>query len=128
MRFGAPSFSFIRGEVLEAWNLEESKRVFSQHKERVVIVHPGLNMLLHPRDWAKEMARESFVLICGDKTDKDLLRLRKELENEIYSPMRKTLSGVAIASTFEEAEAIFDSLTFEKRDTITINSTEGELS
>ncbi|MBQ0072074.1 MAG: hypothetical protein KBS81_09540 [Spirochaetales bacterium] len=107
--------------------MAEAKEVFSLHKDVVGIIHPGLNMLLHPRDWAKEMAKLSFVIICGGKEEPEIQRLKKELENEIYSPMRKTLSGVAIASSPEEASLIFDSLSLEKKGTITVNSTEGEL-
>lgn len=127
MRFSAPSFSFKEGEVKEVWGKAEAKALMETAKESILVVHPGINMLQNPREWANLFASASFVILCGRKDDQDVQRMAKELDNVIYSPMRKTLSGAVLVESAEEASSVYHSLTFEGVKTFTINNTEGEI-
>lgn len=127
MRFSAPSFSFKEGEVKEIWGKAEAKSLMKEARGAILIVHPGINMLQNPREWASLFSSAIFVILCGSKEEKAILTLQKELDNVVYSPMRKTLAGAVLVDNLEEAYSIYHSLTFEGSKTITINNTEGEI-
>lgn len=128
MRYSAPSFSFKCGECFSFWGLEDIKRNTAQIRDTVAVIYPGVNMLLYPRQWVKVLSCCSYLIICADRTDEEILKLKWEAERIIYSLNAQTLSGVSICSSPEEVSTILDSVLREThKKVITVNNTEGEL-
>lgn len=127
VRFRAPSFSLAKGEVLSLWTLSELKKAGDKIKGKIVILHPGLNLMLSPRQWMKELGCAYYLIICGDGDDRYVSSLRKEAERLVYGLVPKSLTGVALASSPGEAESIIDTIIDATgRESVTIDSTEGE--
>ncbi len=127
VRFRAPSFSLSKGEVLSLWTLSELKKAEDKIKGRVVILHPGLNLMLSPRLWMKELGCAYYLIICTGGGDEYVRRLRKEADRIVYGLVPKSLTGVAFVSTREEAESMINTIIDATgRESVTIDSTEGE--
>ena len=128
MHFSAPSFYLRRGNVVSPWTREEAKGLRSELSDAIVVVHPGINMLSHPKEWARILSDSYFVLICGDEEDSSIRGLKKALEREIYSPVTKHLSGVAVASSLAEGQSMVLSMESEsEKRVVTLNNTEEEM-
>ncbi len=128
MRFCAPSFSFSYGDILDIWSLQDLKKEAGKIRGRIVVLHPGLNTMLSPRHWMKELSAASYLVICGDGGDEHIRRLKKEADRVVYGLVPKGLTGACISPNAEEAEKTVDAIVEETgRDAVTINSTEGEL-
>lgn len=128
MRYSAPSFSFIRGECYYFWGLEDIKKDIQHIRDSVAVIHPGVNMILYPRQWMKVLSCCSYIVICSKGRDEEVLMLKREAEKIIYSLNAQTLCGVSICSSPEEASVILDSVLGEThKKVITINNTEGDL-
>ncbi len=128
MRYSAPSFSFKYGECYSFWGLEDIKSNMSQIRDTVAVIYPGINMLLYPRQWLKVLSCCCYLIICADRMDEEILKLKWEAERIIYSLNAQTLSGVSICSSPEEVTQILDSVLSEThKKVITINNTEGDL-
>lgn len=128
MHYSAPSFSFSRGSVTSPWTRDEAKAIKSEYSDAIVLVHPGINMLLYPKDWVKILSDAYYVIILASKTEEPIVELRKAFEKEIYSPVAKHISGVSVASTIDEASAILSSIvTMSEKRVVTLNNTEEEI-
>ena len=127
VRFRAPSFSFSKGEVLSIWTLSELRKAGDKIKGKIVILHPGLNLMLSERQWMKEFGCAYYLIICADGDDEYVRGLKKEAERLVYGLVPKSLTGVALASSAEDAESIIDTIIDATgRESVTIDSTEGE--
>ncbi len=127
VRFRAPSFSLSKGEMLSIWTLSSLKASVTKIKGKVVVLHPGLNLMLSPRLWMKELGSAYYLIICGDGDDEHIRNLKKEADRIVYGLVPKNLTGVAIASTAEDAESIISTIIDALgRESVTIDSTEGE--
>ena len=128
MRFCAPSFSFSYGDVLDIWSIQELKKETGKIRGKIVVLHPGLNLLLSPRHWMKELSAACYLVICGECEDEYIKNLKKEADRVVYGLVAKSLTGVCVCSSSEEALTIVKTVVEETgRDAVTINSTEGEL-
>ncbi len=124
MRLSAPSFLFREGEVFSVWTLNEAKGISSSLRDRIVIVHPGVNMLSNPRAWIRVFSCSYYLIICAPPCG-SVKTLVREAERVIYGISAKTLSGVAAAGTAEEAGKILSALMKETGKTaVTVNNTE----
>lgn len=127
VRFRAPSFSLSKGDTLELWTLSELKEAEEKIKGRIVVLHPGLNVMLNPGKWMKELGCAYYLVICGRDEDEYIQRLRKEADKIVYGLVPKSLTGVTVSSSFDDAVNIIDTITAATgRETVTIDSTEGD--
>ncbi len=128
MRFCAPSFSFSMGEVLDIWSLAELKKNTAAIRGKVVILHPGLNVMLSPRHWMREFSCAYYLIICGDGDDRYIRKLKTEADKVVYGLVAKSLTGVSLCPTAEDAKTVVEAvLDGSGRAAVTVNSTEGEI-
>lgn len=128
MRLSAPSFSFKEGTLLSLWTLNELKEKKTQIRGNIVILYPGVNAFLYFHDWMKILSGASYLVICTSLKECGE-KMKKEAEKTVYSIGTKTLSGVSLCTNIDEARLVVSSITNEtKRDVVTINNTEGEIS
>ena len=128
MRYSAPSFSFKEGKVLSLWSIKEAKENIADFRGRIVVLHPGINIVLNPRSWMKVLSSASYIIICHSIDYKEIKEVKREAERIIYALTPSTLSGVSAVSSEEEARTVLFSVMDEmKKGVVTINNTEGEL-
>lgn len=128
MRLCAPSFSFKCGTLESIWTLRELKSDISLIDDRIVIIHPGVNMVMNIREWMKVLSHSYYLVVCYPFSDSTSSLIRKEADKSVYSLVPKKLTGCTIAQGADEAENIVSSIIKETgKRVITINNTEGEL-
>ncbi len=128
MRYSAPSFSFKEGEVLSLWSIKDAKESASYFRGKIVVLHPGINIVLNPRFWMRVLSSAQYIIICHSGDEKEIDALKKEAERIIYALTPSTLSGVSVARNEDDASSILGSLMDEmKKGVVTINNTEGEM-
>lgn len=128
MRYCAPSFSFKEGEVLSLWSIKDAKESVAHFRGKIVVLHPGINIVLNPRAWMRVLSSAQYIIICHSGDEKEIGALKKEAERIIYALTPSTLSGVSVAHSADEARALLSSIMDEmKKGVVTINNTEGEM-
>lgn len=127
MRFSAPSFLFYRGDVVSPWTLKELRESVGSIRGRIVILHPGINCLLRPREWMRLLSSGWYLIICANPDDEYVKVLEKEAERVVCGLVPKTLSGISVCRSAEEAERVYESLIgAAEKGAVTVNNTEGE--
>ena len=69
-----------------------------------------------------------YLIICGNPSDGYIRTLKKEADRVVCGLVPRTLSGVSVAETYDEAEKVYFSLVgVSERGAVTVNNTEGEI-
>ena len=128
MRYSAPSFSLVEGDLISLWSIKEAREKKDLLKDKIIIFHPGINSLLDPRAWAKMFSDSFYLIICGDKLDRYIQLFYKEVNKVIYSPLCHPLTGVSVVGELNSASQMVEEVkAMSKKKVLTINNTEVDL-
>lgn len=127
MRFCAPSFSFFEGEVFSFLSGEEVKENKEKIKDKIVVFHPGVDVVLNPSTWANALSVSFYLVVCSQKEDESLKDFFSSLDRIVFSPLGRTLAGYSLTNSANDAFCIIESIQKEsEREVITIDNTKSE--
>lgn len=127
MRFCAPSFSFFEGDVYSFLSSEEVKANKEKIKDKIVVIHPGIDIALNASSWANALSSSFYLIICLKDGEKALKELLSFLDRIVFSPLGRTLTGYSLVYNSSEALTIIEGIQKEsEREVITIDNTKSE--
>lgn len=127
MRFCAPSFSFFEGEVYSFLSSEEAKENKEKIRDKIVVIHPGLDIVLNPSTWANVLSSSFYLVICLKEGEKGLKDFLSSLDRIVFSPLGRTLTGYFLSYNSLDALTVIKSIQKEsERKVITIDNTKSE--
>lgn len=110
VHYSASSFSFAIGDVFPISDAEEAKLLMHEREGYVVLLMPNDDLFENPHLWAKALSLSSYVIMFGDKNDKEIKSFMRILDSVIFSPVPKLISGSYCTNNKEEAMQILESM------------------
>lgn len=127
MRFCAPSFSFFNGEVFSFSSFGEARENKEKIRDKIAVIHPGLDMALNPSSWANALSSSFYLVICLKNGEEGLKEFLSSLDRIVFSPLGRTLTGYSLCYDALEASRVIESIQKEsEREVITIDNTKSE--
>lgn len=126
IEYSSPLFFLPSMKVLNLYTSRELKEYLKDNHDKIIVLYPGVNALLFSSTWASLFSYSKYVLLCGRKDDKYVLKLKKMIEKQIFSIIRKKIEGAMIVDSEKECKEALSLLPFNS-EVVVINNTESEL-
>ena len=98
-----PSFFTSIGTSVTVSSPKEARETAEKNRPCAVVLLPDADVYAKPRAWASALSSASYLVVIGDKKDKNVRNFMRIVDGVIFSPVPRHLSSAFIAESREEA-------------------------
>ena len=93
----------IRLDLAYTSPLRRARETAEKNRPCAVVLIPDADVYAKPRAWASALSSASYLVVIGDKKDKNVRNFMRIVDGVIFSPVPRHLSSAFIAESREEA-------------------------